>query len=74
MASKRSGRNKPPAGKISQEDMDQVIARARQADEERLKGYREQSLRIHPWICARCGQRQCSRPWPAVPMDNWSNF
>ena len=21
-----------------------------------MKGYREQSLRIHPWICARCGR------------------
>jgi hypothetical protein len=56
MVSKGSGKNKPPAGKISQEGMDQVIARARQAEEERQKGYREQSLRIHPWICARCGR------------------
>jgi 5-methylcytosine-specific restriction endonuclease McrA len=21
-----------------------------------LKGYREQSLKIHPWVCARCGR------------------
>ena len=56
MSSKRSGRNKAPAGKITQEGMEEVIARARQAEEERLKGYREQSLRIHPWVCARCGR------------------
>lgn len=33
-----------------------VIAEARRANQERLKGYREQSLRIHPWVCARCGR------------------
>jgi hypothetical protein len=21
-----------------------------------MKGYREQSLRLHPWVCARCGR------------------
>ena len=21
-----------------------------------MKGYREQSLKIHPWVCARCGR------------------
>jgi hypothetical protein len=21
-----------------------------------MKGYRQQSLRIHPWVCARCGR------------------
>ncbi len=36
--------------------MDQLVARARQAEDERMRGYREQSLRIHPWICARCGR------------------
>ena len=35
---------------------DPVVRAARQAREERLKGYREQSLRLHPWICARCGR------------------
>jgi hypothetical protein len=41
--------------KISRKEMDQVVAQARRAGEERMKGYRERSLRIHPWICARCG-------------------
>jgi hypothetical protein len=41
--------------KISREEMDRVVAQARKAGEDRMKGYREQSLRIHPWICARCG-------------------
>jgi hypothetical protein len=56
MAWKNRGRNKPLTGKISQEEMDRIIARARKAEGEGLKGYREQSLRVHPWICARCGR------------------
>jgi hypothetical protein len=42
--------------KITSEEMDQVVARARKSQEETLKGYREQSLRLHPWVCARCGR------------------
>jgi hypothetical protein len=36
--------------------LDRVVADARREMEKRLSGYREQSLRIHPWICARCGR------------------
>lgn len=36
--------------------LDAVVARARRARDERERGYREQSLRIHPWVCARCGR------------------
>jgi hypothetical protein len=42
--------------RISKEEMDQIVARARTAGDERMKGYREQSLKIHPWVCARCGR------------------
>jgi len=56
MAGRGVGRNKPMRGKISREEMDRIVARARQAEAESLKGYREQSLRIHPWVCARCGR------------------
>ncbi len=53
----RSSRSPRSGGrKISKEEMDQIVARARQAENERMKGYREQSLRIHPWVCARCGR------------------
>ena len=41
---------------LNREEMDQVVRQARQAQDERMKGYREQSLRIHPPICARCGR------------------
>ena len=36
--------------------LDRVVAEARREAEKRLTGYREQSLRLHPWICARCGR------------------
>lgn len=41
---------------IDTEKLDRVVAEARREAEKRLTGYREQSLRIHPWICARCGR------------------
>jgi cell fate regulator YaaT (PSP1 superfamily) len=36
--------------------LDAVIAKARQDIEKRAEGYREQSLRLHPWICGRCSR------------------
>jgi hypothetical protein len=56
MAENRWGPRKPPGGRIDTDKLDQVVAQARQARDDRTKGYREQSLRIHPWICARCGR------------------
>lgn len=50
------GTSKPGRGKLSKNEKDEIIARARKANEERLKGYREKSLQIHPWVCARCGR------------------
>ena len=41
--------------------MDQIVAEARRAEEDRMKGYREKSLKIHPWICARCGREFTNR-------------
>jgi hypothetical protein len=40
--------------KQSEKDrLERIIAEARRKREE---GYREQALKIHPWICARCGR------------------
>lgn len=36
--------------------LDKIVEQARKAADERQKGYREQSLKIHPWVCARCGR------------------
>lgn len=33
-----------------------LVAAARKSRAERERGYREQSLKIHPWVCARCGK------------------
>jgi hypothetical protein len=44
------------SGKMEKKKADEVIARARRMLSEQEKGYREQSLKIHPWVCARCGR------------------
>ncbi len=36
--------------------LDNIVAQARLGTNEREKGYREQSLKIHPWICGRCSK------------------
>ena len=36
--------------------LDAVVAKARKDIEKRAEGYREQSLRLHPWICGRCSR------------------
>ena len=36
--------------------LDQLVADARRARELREKTYREQALKIYPWVCARCGR------------------
>ena len=36
--------------------LDRVIAEARRAADQRDQGYREQALKIYPWICGRCAR------------------
>lgn len=36
--------------------LDRIVADARRAARERGQGYREQALRLYPWICGRCGR------------------
>jgi hypothetical protein len=36
--------------------LDRVVAEARRAAAEREQGYREQALKIYPWICGRCAR------------------
>ncbi len=36
--------------------LDRIIAEARRAADERAQTYREQALKIYPWICGRCGR------------------
>ncbi len=51
-----SKKRRPPGGKIDTSRLDEIVAQARRSAHERMRGYREQSLRIHPWVCARCGR------------------
>jgi hypothetical protein len=36
--------------------LDRIVAEARRAAAEREQGYRDQALKIYPWICGRCGR------------------
>ncbi len=36
--------------------LDKLVAEARRAREEREKTYREQALKLYPWVCTRCGR------------------
>lgn len=56
MTSRGHGPRKPRGGSIDTGKLDQIVARARKQTDERMRGYREQSLRLHPWVCARCGR------------------
>ena len=36
--------------------MDRIVAEARRNREQREKDYREQALKIYPWVCGRCAR------------------
>lgn len=36
--------------------LDRVVAEARRQALERGQGYREQALKMYPWVCGRCGR------------------
>ena len=36
--------------------LDQVVASARKSSEERAAGYRDQALKLYPWVCGRCAR------------------
>ncbi|MBF0153301.1 MAG: HNH nuclease family protein [Magnetococcales bacterium] len=57
MATTKSfGNLRPKRGQNRQEKSDAIVAEARQSRQSREGGYRDQSLKIHPWVCARCGR------------------
>lgn len=56
MATRQTGPGKTPSTGPDHEKLDRIVAQARQGREARMQDYREQSLRIHPWVCARCGR------------------
>ncbi len=42
--------------KSSSSKLDEVVAQARRDSEKRGHGYREQALKMYPWICGRCSR------------------
>jgi hypothetical protein len=40
--------------------LDKIVSDARRNQDERAKTYREQALKLYPWICGRC-QREFTR-------------
>ena len=46
-----SNKTQPDTGK-----MDRIVAEARRNRDQREKDYREQALKIYPWVCGRCAR------------------
>jgi len=55
MAGNNSGPRKP-SGQLDGKKLDDVVAKAHKQRDTRMAGYREQSLKLHPWVCGRCGR------------------
>jgi hypothetical protein len=51
-----SSGKRAPGAPINNARLDAVVAKARADADKREAGYREQSLRLHPWICGRCSR------------------
>ena len=47
--------------KPNTERLDRVVAQAQRIKAAREQGYREQALKLYPWICGRCGREFDSR-------------
>lgn len=41
---------------IDGERLDRVVVEARRKAEQRDRSYREQALKLFPWVCGRCGR------------------
>lgn len=48
----------PPSKKQPDtQKLDQIVADARKNREKREQDYREQALKLYPWVCGRCGRQ-----------------
>jgi len=50
------GRRTDKKKKMNTSKLDTIVKKANSDSNEREQGYREQSLKIHPWVCGRCGK------------------
>jgi len=55
------GPDKMQTGKSKADKVEEFLVRSRQNQGQKEKGYREQSLKIHPWVCARCAREFTNR-------------
>ncbi|PKM12620.1 MAG: HNH endonuclease [Gammaproteobacteria bacterium HGW-Gammaproteobacteria-3] len=46
----------PTQKTLDKTKLDQIVADAHRSKAEREKGYREQALKLYPWICGRCAR------------------
>jgi predicted HNH restriction endonuclease len=46
---------------IDEAKLDRIVAQARRDAVERDRGYREQALKLYPWVCGRCGREFTAR-------------
>ena len=42
--------------KLNEAKLDAIVARSHKAAETRGHGYREQALKMYPWVCGRCAR------------------
>jgi hypothetical protein len=54
--SKQGSPKRPGGPSVDASRLDKVVADARRAREDRERGYREQALKLYPWVCGRCGR------------------
>jgi len=47
---------KTTKNRLDQENMDRIVADARRSRQQREQGYRDQALKLFPWICGRCSR------------------
>ncbi|MFQ5937696.1 MAG: YajD family HNH nuclease, partial [Acidiferrobacterales bacterium] len=56
MPPKLSAPRKKAGAKPNTDKLDRVVAEAAQERDRRMLGYREQALKLFPWVCGRCGR------------------
>jgi hypothetical protein len=47
---------KSTKNQLDQKNMDRIVADARRSRQQREQGYRDQALKLFPWVCGRCGR------------------
>ncbi len=56
MTSNSSGPRGPSYPPRHQDTLDQLVAKVHKEREQRLQDYREQALKLYPWVCGRCSR------------------